>query len=163
VKALVSYPDLCTGCRLCELACAFRVGKTMHPARSRITVVKWEDTGFYLPFTCLQCEKPACASACPVEAITRREDTGAMVVDAERCIGCGMCQVSCPFGAACVDRGTRVASKCDLCDGSPRCAEICPASAIRYQDEQEAAAHRRRSQVARALSHPEIFPGGEAR
>ena len=39
-----------------------------------------------------------CEEACPVSAITKRED-GTEVIDYDKCIYCGRCIVSCPFGA----------------------------------------------------------------
>lgn len=44
---------------------------------------------------CIQCG--ACASACPVEAIS--EGDGKYVIDAETCISCGTCAGTCPVGA----------------------------------------------------------------
>ena len=39
----------------------------------------------------------ACASECPVEAIS--EDGGKYVIDPEKCIECGACAGVCPVGA----------------------------------------------------------------
>ncbi len=44
---------------------------------------------------CLGCG--ACASECPVEAIS--EDGGKYVIDPEKCIECGACAGACPVGA----------------------------------------------------------------
>jgi len=44
---------------------------------------------------CIACG--ACASECPVEAIT--EGDGVYVVDADTCIDCGNCAEVCPVGA----------------------------------------------------------------
>ena len=44
---------------------------------------------------CIACG--ACASECPVEAIT--EGDGIYVVDADTCIDCGNCAEVCPVGA----------------------------------------------------------------
>ncbi len=44
---------------------------------------------------CLGCG--ACASECPVEAIS--EDGGKYVIDPEKCIECGACAGVCPVGA----------------------------------------------------------------
>ena len=44
---------------------------------------------------CIACG--ACASECPVEAIT--EGDGKYVIDADACISCGSCAAACPVGA----------------------------------------------------------------
>lgn len=41
----------------------------------------------------------ACASECPVGAITEKE--GKYVIDKEKCIECGACAAVCPVGAPC--------------------------------------------------------------
>jgi len=46
--------------------------------------------------SCVACG--ACASACPVEAISEGE--GKYVIDADTCIDCGACAEACPVGAA---------------------------------------------------------------
>jgi len=52
----------------------------------------------YLPATCQHCLLPACASVCPVDAITQ-EDTGIISTDNELCIGCEECIDACPYKA----------------------------------------------------------------
>ena len=44
---------------------------------------------------CISCG--ACASECPVEAISEGSDR--FVIDAETCIECGACASACPVGA----------------------------------------------------------------
>lgn len=45
---------------------------------------------------CIGCG--ACASNCPVEAISEGAD-GKYVIDADTCIECGACEGACAFGA----------------------------------------------------------------
>jgi Fe-S-cluster-containing hydrogenase component 2 len=71
--------------------------------------------------------------ACPLNII-KREKTGAIVVDEEKCVGCGLCVQSCPYGAITVDPITKRALKCDLCNGDPECVKHCPGGALSYLD-----------------------------
>jgi Fe-S-cluster-containing hydrogenase component 2 len=60
---------------------------------------------------------------------------GALLVAAEKCIGCSACVWACPFGASELDPTTRVAYRCDQCDGDPLCVKHCPTGALRYVPE----------------------------
>ncbi|RLF98060.1 MAG: hypothetical protein DRN49_06520, partial [Thaumarchaeota archaeon] len=79
--------DKCTGCRLCELICSIQHYRVFNPRRSRITVIRDDEKGVFIPITCFQCEDPPCMKICPVHAIYR-DKNGAVRIDYERCIGC---------------------------------------------------------------------------
>jgi anaerobic carbon-monoxide dehydrogenase iron sulfur subunit len=80
---------------------------------------------------CRQCDDAACARECPSEAIVSDPLTGALVVDASECVGCGVCVDACEFGMIRIYQDARdVAFKCDLCGGSCRCVEHCPQRAL---------------------------------
>jgi heterodisulfide reductase subunit A len=55
-------------------------------------------------------------------------------VDQELCIGCGLCQVVCPFGAIdlkeVAGKGYRAESIAAVCKGCGVCAAACPQTAI---------------------------------
>ncbi|MEW6522749.1 MAG: 4Fe-4S dicluster domain-containing protein [Bacillota bacterium] len=160
MKFLAIDSDKCNGCRLCELACSLRAAGTMQPARSRISVLKWEERLLNLPFTCFQCERALCAEVCPVNAIARDGATGALVVSKERCLGCGMCTQACPFGTIALDRPLGQASKCDLCGGEPRCVTICPTGAITYAPGGRTGLDRRRAGAGKLASLLQLVEGG---
>ncbi|RLI29543.1 MAG: 4Fe-4S dicluster domain-containing protein [Candidatus Hecatellales archaeon] len=130
-KILVVTPEKCTGCRICEMACSLHKEGVCSPSRSRIHVVKWEREGIDVPMVCWHCEDAPCAKACPVKAIYRDEETKAVLIDEDLCIGCRECMAVCPFGGVVMsDEGKMV--KCDLCGGDPFCAKLCPTEAIQY-------------------------------
>ncbi|MCU0723359.1 MAG: 4Fe-4S dicluster domain-containing protein [Planctomycetes bacterium] len=125
-------PERCIGCRTCELACAFA-----HPpqgggiGRPRVAV---HDLGekVFAPVLCLQCEEAACVKACPVKALSRNEETGAVDVDEARCVHCLSCVAACPFGNLYARPDRAGVVKCDLCKGQPKCAMFCPSKALEY-------------------------------
>ena len=133
-RSLVIEPSRCTGCMQCELACSFVKEGKFNPSKSRIRVFAYHDEGRMVPFTCTQCVEAWCQHACPTEAIGVDGKTGAKVVIAERCVGCRLCTVACPFGAVNFDTQSGKVVKCDLCDGEPACVAACPTEAIRYVD-----------------------------
>ena len=148
-KMIVTDRARCSGCQRCEMMCTLKNDKRVcqHIARVRV----WDnyywgaspDTGEgtfgNCQFTvehCKQCLDPQCAKYCPVHAIHADKDTGARVVDENRCIGCGMCSQACPWNMPRVDLETGKSTKCVSCG---RCAEQCPNGAIQFIDWQDIA------------------------
>jgi tetrathionate reductase subunit B len=101
----------------------------------------------FVPRLCMQCENPPCVAVCPVGATYRTAD-GVILVDENRCIGCGYCIVACPYGARYIvpaggdtPRGVAgVADKCTFCyhritrGARPACVEACPVGARSFGD-----------------------------
>ncbi len=95
----------------------------------------------------MQCENSPCTAVCPVGATYRTAD-GVVLIDEERCIGCGYCVVACPYGARYIvpadgetPRGVAgVADKCTFCyhritvGQSPACVVACPVGARMFGD-----------------------------
>lgn len=131
-KTLVVDAEKCTGCRTCEVVCSFYHERECNPSKSRIHVIKWEEAGLDIPMVCQQCELPVCAKVCPVKAISRNTETGALEINYDLCIGCRMCFLACPFGAITLDKETKRVLKCDLCGGDPKCTTYCSAEAIEF-------------------------------
>jgi Fe-S-cluster-containing dehydrogenase component len=147
---LLADSTKCVGCRRCELACTeFNDGKAA-PSLARIKIGRnlnfgpkgigggqrgqgnWGN-GLVVQDLCKQCPHPVpCANACPNDAIVVKPPTNARVVDLDKCIGCKMCQRACPWEMMTFDSDTDKASKCFLCDGSPKCVEACPSGALTY-------------------------------
>jgi len=126
----------CTGCHLCEIACSLFNQGICNPALSKICVVSWEEASDF-PMVCQQCDDAPCAAVCPAEARSRNEQTGAIDVDPEKCIGCRMCIYECPFGAILAQEQEETTTNCSLCEGDPRCVKVCDTEAIRFIPQSE--------------------------
>ena len=83
---------------------------------------------------CRQCNMADCYLACAYDALTLDKATGARIIDAEKCTGCGECFAACPWDKIVKDEATGVYSKCDLCGGDPQCVKYCPADALSFVD-----------------------------
>lgn len=128
----------CVQCRTCEVAC-----KSTHDlepgVKLRRVVETWDGvypdvTRTFLSLACMHCERPACATVCPTGAITKRAEDGIVVVDVEKCNGCGECLPACPYGVPQFG-ADGIMYKCDYCTGigrEPTCAVSCPAEALSY-------------------------------
>jgi Fe-S-cluster-containing hydrogenase component 2 len=159
---VVDY-EKCTGCRNCEMACSVSHVGASNPLKSAVRIVKWERRGLEVPVVCQQCEEPACAGICPVQAVSRDAGTGAMIVDHDLCLGCRMCIVACPLGAVTFDRDRRVAVKCDLCSGvEPWCVRFCEPGALTYHQSPSASLHKKRAAGRRLVEVLSARPAGDS-
>jgi len=86
----------------------------------------------------MHCEQPACLSACIVGAFTKNE-SGAVIWDEDKCIGCRYCMVACPFQIPAYEYSKALEAKvvkCDWCQDRlaknqlPACVDICPVEAL---------------------------------
>ncbi len=147
MKRIRIYEEHCIGCGLCEVHCLVQHSRSRKIIRAfreeRDTVlprVQVERDG-YLSFAlqCRHCDDALCIEACMTGAMYRDPETGAVLCDTDRCVGCWMCIMACPAGA--IQRGTegKVASKCDLCIGQdvPVCVINCPNEAIVLEDDDD--------------------------
>jgi len=126
---IIVRPEICTGCRLCELACSMRNEGVFSPSKARIRVLK-RFPNIDAPLTCRQCQPAPCADVCPTGAIRKELKGNFWVISSEKCIACGKCVDACPFGAITLDEQTKIATKCDLCKGEPACVDFCLTKAI---------------------------------
>jgi len=135
----------CTGCCTCVVACKDWHDVPAGPA-SWMRVSTIEKGKYPHPFVaflatpCYHCAQPACVPACPVEAISKRQEDGIVVVDQEACLGgdtCQFCLEACPYQAPQFGAGGDVKmQKCDFClerwaEGKqPICVAGCPMRAL---------------------------------
>lgn len=124
-KRLVVDAKLCTGCRLCELACSFHHSGVFQPSNSRIRVKLFSKKGFSTPTVCLQCESCYSIDACKDNAIRKKLETGAIEIDLSKCTRCNACLAACPHGGIAFSVSSNTVVACDLCGGDPECVKYC--------------------------------------
>ena len=94
---------------------------------------------FFVPKICNHCEKSVCSQVCPVGASYTTRD-GVVLVDKDRCVGCGYCVQACPYGTRFIDPVSHIADKCTLCyhritrGMEPACVAACPRDARIFGD-----------------------------
>jgi len=135
-------PSKCTGCGICEYACALEKGEAVwNPIKSRIRVVRVTPL-FNFALACRFCEDAQCVTACPENALIQCEKTGILMVDEKKCKGCDWCIQACPHGGIMLHPDKGIAMACDLCDGEPQCVEFCPEEALEVVSTDEEAEKR---------------------
>ncbi|MEW5724279.1 MAG: 4Fe-4S dicluster domain-containing protein [Thermodesulfobacteriota bacterium] len=130
-KALLAVIEKCTGCNRCVYACSAVKEGCFIPSLSRIKINNFPLEGFSAPSVCFQCPKPECFEACPEQAIYK-DGAGVVLVDRDKCDGCGDCVAACPYGMIEQYPDTGRAFKCDLCGGEPACVTECQFGALLF-------------------------------
>jgi len=114
----------CSGCRLCEIACTTKHEGRIWPEASMVRVFMLIP-GVEVPHLCTQCSNYPCVASCPFKALSVNEQTGAVIVDKEKCTACGVCIKACPGTIPHMHPNGKHIVICDLCGGDPECAKIC--------------------------------------
>ena len=138
--------EYCIGCRLCEIHCIVQhsksrdIIKAFKKERRPVKRVEVEEKGHVsFALQCRHCQDAPCLEACITGALYRDKQTGAVLHNEDKCVGCWMCIMVCPFGVITRNiEGKKVASKCDLCIGEdiPACVKNCLNEAIILEERQ---------------------------
>ncbi len=131
----------CVGCKSCEITCAvehskdkilFKAVKEKPLPKKRLRVSSSNNEA--LSIHCQHCEDAPCITVCMSGALTKDGKTGATIHDKDKCVGCWMCVMVCPFGAIARDIEEHIAVKCDLCPDREdfACVKSCPTGALFY-------------------------------
>ena len=163
--ALVIDLNVCVGCHACVTACkqwntsgtagplADERAYGANPSGTFFNRVQTYEAGVFpgtetihFPKSCLHCEEPPCVPVCPTGASYKRKEDGIVLVDYDKCIGCGYCAWACPYGMRELDEERQVMTKCTLCvdriysqtlpeaDRRPACVMACPTGARLFGD-----------------------------
>jgi formate dehydrogenase iron-sulfur subunit len=139
--------DACSGCKACVTAC--------HSMNGLDEGESWRDVGSlvsdesYAPVAvtsaCHHCADPACADGCPTLAYEKDPASGIVRHLDDQCIGCGYCEMKCPYGVPKYNDARGIVRKCDMCHSrlaegeAPACVAACPNGGIRIRVVQTAA------------------------
>lgn len=176
------YLDIgkCTGCKTCEIAC--KDYKDLGPEYTFRRVYDYEGGDwkeekngvwttdsyvYHVSSSCQHCDDPACTKVCPTTAMHKDANTGLVSVDADKCIGCGYCEMACPYDAPHVDRALGHSVKCDGCadrvaEGkNPICVEACLLRCLEFGDKTDMEKKGERANVAplpeESYTHPNLY------
>ena len=139
-KGFIFNYNKCVGCNACSAACILENGWNVRP-RNIFTYNSQTDLllpVIHLSLACNHCESAVCMEGCPSAAYSRESETGAIVLDEKKCIGCKYCQWNCPYDAPKFNSESGIIGKCNLCysgliDGrQPACSSACPTGSLSF-------------------------------
>ena len=132
----------CIGCYACRVACQRQ--NNLLPTEDFIRYEEHE-VGTYpnvrvetVPLQCMHCEDAPCEAVCPTHA-TYTTDSGVVLVDEEKCIGCKYCMAACPYQVR-YQVETGEVQKCTFCHHRtgvgllPACVGTCVGYARTFGD-----------------------------
>ncbi|NHM30159.1 4Fe-4S dicluster domain-containing protein [Neobacillus terrae] len=180
----VKYIDVtkCDGCRACMVACknwndlpaehtdflgsVQSHTKTTADTWNVLQYIEHENSKGGLEYlfrhsSCFHCTDAACQKVCPESAISYT-DFGSVVIDQDKCVGCGYCVQNCPFEVISLkeykDKNGetyRKSHKCTMCTDrleeglQPACVTTCHTGAMEFgkKDEMIRKAEKRVSEI----------------
>ena len=130
-KYLIVDYKKCTGCRLCEITCAWKNEGVPNPELSRIKTYSYFP-GIDITMFCVKCSDAPCVASCAFSALNKNED-GCIEVDKEKCTGCGNCLEACRAQVISLHPQKLYPLICNHCGGNgPECIKSCPTHALEY-------------------------------
>ncbi len=165
--------DRCIKCGGCEVACKQQNQVPAGLRRIRVvTANEGKEGEMNVPMPCFHCTDAPCIKACPSKGLYNRAD-GIVLVDKDKCIGCGYCLYACPFGAPQFPESGIFGSKgkmdkCTFCvepfeqkdaagklikrEPKPMCAAFCACKGLLAGDAQEISAEYRKRKAGKISS-----------
>lgn len=136
MRKIYTNSDLCSGCRACSVACSIAHRGVADTSRGAIQIMRDAIAGFEIQMVCRQCEEPECVAACMAAALSTDPDTGRVLFDRDRCVGCWMCVMVCPHQGIVRDSKAGKAIRCDQCEGRdvPACVTACATAAVQFTE-----------------------------
>lgn len=161
-KGMMVTPELCIGCRACQVACkswnqlpgtkTINNGTYQNPPdlnSSAFNLIRYAEVPsqenpvrwLFVSRRCMHCEEAGCMTICPSGAIYRTAE-GSVAVNRDKCIGCKLCVNACPFDVPRYDARNKMI-KCHQCSDRtaaamlPACVKTCPTGALKYGDRDE--------------------------
>ncbi|MHB9097217.1 MAG: 4Fe-4S dicluster domain-containing protein [Syntrophales bacterium] len=151
-QTIVFRPERCLLCLSCVLACQMKapgahdprdLASGQQPPR-RISMDLVEGTP--RASVCRHCVQAPCVEACISGSMVRDEESSTVRHRPETCVGCGTCQLVCPFNAVTRnDREDRM-EKCNLCpeEETPPCVSACQTGALTLGSSDRGAQEKKR-------------------
>jgi Fe-S-cluster-containing hydrogenase component 2 len=142
MRHIVLNVESCAGCSICEAVCSLSHEGAVSPRFARLRITDYFVEGHRIEGrVCKQCTAAECLRVCRIKgngAISIDKETGAKLIDPEKCDGCQLCIEACPQNPNSpifYDSGRNICFKCDLCHGEPLCVKFCPESSLSFPEE----------------------------
>lgn len=139
-KIPAGHPELCVGCQACVVACMDENDIVPEFGGKPLCRVEEKETAEgkkWIFRTCRHCSRPRCMEVCPAGCFKREEETGLILLEKDKCTGCGACEEACPFHGVFLEED-RIAKKCNGCMERvqagylPACIRACPWGAVSW-------------------------------
>jgi len=111
--------DRCVDCEECLAECARTNDVPDYGYRTNILEREVSDAigrkREFMPVLCNHCNLAQCTRVCPTKATYKDKQTGIVMMDKTKCIGCLTCQLGCPYNARYFNEQQHAVDKCNFC------------------------------------------------